>query len=379
MHYLGMCCIAKDEDHFLKEWLAYHALLGVERFYVYDNCSRVPIREILGEYADSGRVTIRRVQGNRMQLPVYDDCLESFRSECRWIAFIDLDEFICPMRDDDLRVLLSEFEPYAGLAATWHLFGSSGHLKRPEGLVLKNYTEAFEPQESFAVKCIVQPDKTVQALSPHHFRLKDGHYCVNEDHYPFAPGSHFTFSPGRLVRVNHYFLRSQQDYEEKMRRGGAAVKKEEEYRKMELFLGALDKPVREDRVIQRFIPRLEKAVAAPAMPPLTSSMPKDIGFEELLEAAVKFHEAGQTEKALACLCHGNPAHSEKADLWTLRAMLAWSAGNSARSEVFIRQALIREASRTAYNHLKTLLREKGLAEQALGIETMLKSYPDFFA
>ena len=28
MRYLALCCIVKDENMFLKEWLAYHALLG---------------------------------------------------------------------------------------------------------------------------------------------------------------------------------------------------------------------------------------------------------------------------------------------------------------------------------------------------------------
>ncbi len=378
MHYLGMCCIAKDEDPFLKEWLAYHAMLGVERFYIYDNCSQTPIKRLLGEYAGHDRVVVRRVEGRRMQLPVYDDCLKSFGAECRWLAFIDLDEFICPMQDDDLRPLLAEFEPYAGLAATWRLFNSSGHLKRPEGLALRNYTQAFAQQESFAVKCIVDPARTAQALSPHHFRHSPGECCVNEDHYPFAPGTHFSFSPGRLVRVNHYFLRSQQDYEEKMRRGGGATRAEDEYRKMDLFLGALEKPQVEDKAIQRFLPRLEKALKAPALPMPQPFLPTGTAYEDIMRAAMGFLEAGQAEKAQACLCPARPEHREKADLWTLRALAAQSAGKTGRAEVFIKEALKREATHAAYNILKSLLEQKGLHEQAHGIEVMLRSYPEFF-
>lgn len=60
MRYLALCCIAKDEDPFLKEWIAYHSLLGVEHFFIYDNESRRPIREVLDGFTDSSRVTIRR-------------------------------------------------------------------------------------------------------------------------------------------------------------------------------------------------------------------------------------------------------------------------------------------------------------------------------
>lgn len=378
MHYLAVCCIAKDEDPFLKEWLAYHALLGVEHFYLYDNLSAAPIRTTLGAFADNGMVTIRRVPGTRMQLPVYDDCLASFGPQCRWIGFLDIDEFACPMRDNDLRVVLSEFEPYGGLAATWHLLNSSGHLKRPEGPVLKNYTEAFAAQESYQIKSFVQPARTVQALSPHNFRYKPGWFCANEDHLPVSPGMHCTFSKGRLLRINHYFMRSQQDFEEKLRRGRADATSPDMQHEMVMFLNGVQKPYVEDREIQRFLPRLEKALKADALPRPAPLLPAEADFETVMETAMAFQQTGQAEKALACLCCANPEYGEKGELWTLRALLASQQGRPERSEIFARQALAREASAAAMNHLRVLLRERGQEELAEAMSAILKRYPEFF-
>ena len=379
MHYLALCCIAKDEDHYLREWLAYHSLLGVEHFYIYDNCSAVRIRDLLGDFVDGSRVTIRRIEGQKMQLPAYDDCLQSFGARCKWVGFLDIDEFALPLRDNDLRVLLAEFEEYGGLAATWHLFGSSGHLSRPKGLVIKNYTEAFTVQESFQIKCFVQPSRTEQCLNPHHFRYLPGHYCVNEDHFPVSPKLQCTFSPGRRVRVNHYFLKSQQDFEEKLRRGRADTTDTNKAHAMIMFYDGAQKACTKDMEILRFLPGLETTMRKKKLPPPNPLLPVDVPTDALLESALAFNNAGQPAKALACLCHGNPEHEAKADFWTLRALLASTLQEPERSELFIRQALVREASETAHAHLRSLLEKRGRMDLAEGITTILRRYPGYFS
>ena len=46
MDYLALCLYVKDEDEaYLHEWVDYHSLLGVERFFIYDNLSQVSVRE----------------------------------------------------------------------------------------------------------------------------------------------------------------------------------------------------------------------------------------------------------------------------------------------------------------------------------------------
>ena len=379
MHYLAVCCIAKDEDHYLKEWLAYHALLGVEHFFIYDNCSKVLIRELLGDFCDGSRVTIRRIAGEKMQLPAYDDCLHSFGNFCKWIGFLDIDEFALPMQDNDLRVLLAEFEEYGGLGATWHLFGSSGHQTRPTGPVIKQYTDAFAVQESFQIKSFVQPARTEQCLNPHYFRYKPEYFCVNEDHYPVSPGLQCTFSSGNRVRVNHYFLKSREDFEQKVQRGGGAKGRSNTWHTMEIFDNALARETVTEKEILRFLPSLKKALRDNRLPLPNPILPEDIVTRELLETALAFSEAKANEKALACLCHANQEHTASADFWTLRAIVALSADQPERAEIFIRQALAREPSEAAYNLLRDLLGRKGRADLANGIQVMLSRYGEFFS
>ena len=37
--YLAICAIFRDEAPFLDEWIAFHRLMGVEHFFLYDNGS----------------------------------------------------------------------------------------------------------------------------------------------------------------------------------------------------------------------------------------------------------------------------------------------------------------------------------------------------
>jgi hypothetical protein len=74
MNYLTLCCIAKDETLYLKEWVDYHTLLGVERFIIYDNESTIPIRQSLADYLTDEYVTVIDVQGKGAQIPAYGHC-----------------------------------------------------------------------------------------------------------------------------------------------------------------------------------------------------------------------------------------------------------------------------------------------------------------
>lgn len=368
MYYLGLCCIAKDEDLFLKEWIAYHALLGVERFFIYDNESARPIHELLETFADKSRISVIRIPGRMAQVPAYQHCLDNFGSQCRWIGFLDVDEFALPMQDQDLRLTLSEFEPYAALAATWHLMSPSGHLRRPAAPVIKAYNQAFAAQESFHVKCFVQPAKTVQAHGPHSFFYKEGECAVNEEGYPLPPVNHYTFALGRKIRVNHYFVRSQQDFADKLRRGRADGSSAVDWT---MFYEAAAKAWVEDEAMLRHVPALEAALARDRLPPMPARLPARTPYEELMEAAMAMAAAGKTDKAQALLCGCGPEVESKAEYWLLRSLLAGRSGHGDREAVFLRQAMLRDTLPEAFARQAELFRSQGRNDLALAINTML--------
>ncbi|MCX6066448.1 MAG: glycosyltransferase family 92 protein [Chloroflexi bacterium] len=219
MDYLNLCLICKDENDYLPEWLDYHILMGVDRFYIYDNGSQVSLRETLKEYIEYGWVIVVDIPGKAMQLYFYDHCLQTFGAYTYWLGFIDLDEFLVPKTSLNLKELLKDYEAFGGLAVSSLFFGSNGHQIRPAKGQIASYTrrthETFKENE--LVKCIIQPRMVLFPNSPHDFSFKDGAWCVNEG-FLRVDGQYFPNYTNK-IQLNHYFCRSEQEIELKMSRG----------------------------------------------------------------------------------------------------------------------------------------------------------------
>ena len=86
----------KDEGSYLVEWLEFHKLVGVERFFLYDNTSTDNTIDVLRPYIESGEVIYHYWPHKPGQMSAYTHCLNNHRYDSEWIAFIDLDEFNLP-------------------------------------------------------------------------------------------------------------------------------------------------------------------------------------------------------------------------------------------------------------------------------------------
>ena len=58
LHTLALCTIVHNEAWYLEEWIAYHLLLHVDHFYVYDDESTDIIAKVLAPYIKQGMLII---------------------------------------------------------------------------------------------------------------------------------------------------------------------------------------------------------------------------------------------------------------------------------------------------------------------------------
>ncbi|WP_297670184.1 glycosyltransferase family 2 protein [uncultured Desulfovibrio sp.] len=253
--YACICAIARDEDpEDLKEWLWYHLGLGFERAIIYDNNSRKPIATTLAAEVAAGLAEVVPFpQREAPQLSAYFHALRQWKGRCRWLAFLDIDEFFVPLAAPagtkgrskggvpDVRDILAMYEPFAGIAAHWLMMGSSGHVRRPPGGAVRNYRQALRLESQY--KSVVRPEKTLRPLSPHHFAFTPGACAVNEDGFPVT--EHLSYPTARFLRINHYYYKSQEDYARKILRGTATPLKSGT-RKMDAFYAQLNCPTRTD-------------------------------------------------------------------------------------------------------------------------------------
>ena len=138
---IGFCTIFKDESPFLKEWLDYHLLIGVEHFYLYNNNSSDNYLEILTPYIDKGIVTLIEWPETPGQLSAYKHWLTNYKDEVKWVSFLDVDEFYCPIKDINLKDWIKKYEKYPVLLVYWRFFGASSKIEHDDNsFVIEQYT-----------------------------------------------------------------------------------------------------------------------------------------------------------------------------------------------------------------------------------------------
>jgi hypothetical protein len=184
-HYLSICVIMKNETEYIEEWIEYHKLVGVEKFYIFDNESEDNLKEILQPYIKQGIVDYISYPGIGRQSEMYRDCIIKYKNKTRWIAFIDADEFIVPVKKKTLPEFLKDFEEYDGIEVNWLIYGSNGHKTKTDGLVMERFkTHApFDFSVNKHVKSIVNPKKVKSTVIAHYFfylenKVVDSNYNI---------------------------------------------------------------------------------------------------------------------------------------------------------------------------------------------------------
>ncbi len=228
---IAICAIVKDENEYLDEWIAYHKSIGINNFILYDNESAIPVNSSIKDHEG---VLVIPIMGKYMEGTAYMRCIRNFKNNFNWIAFIDADEFIVMNESININEALKEYEceHVGGLGINWRFFGTSGHITKPDGGVIKNYTHCIPKANEISdhIKSIVHPRKVVSLITAHAFTYKPDYYCVNELRQAInntdIAGNSFSPHSSTKFQINHYFTKSSAEWYNKMRRGRADYPKE---------------------------------------------------------------------------------------------------------------------------------------------------------
>jgi Glycosyltransferase family 92 len=211
---------------YLREWIEFHRLVGVERFYLYDNLSTDDHHTVLEPYVASGIAVV-----HERPVPFSFDalvetarqCMSEHRDDARWISFLDVDEFLFSPTSRPVAEVLRDYERWPAVYVQRLNFGSSGHVTRPSGFVIENYLTRRRRSPHHwiwgQVKVIADPKRVERCDSPHFYVYSDG-VGVDEQKHPIDGGRSGRDSGPPIsferLRVNHYVTKSEQEYEEKL-------------------------------------------------------------------------------------------------------------------------------------------------------------------
>lgn len=234
--YLSLCCVAKDEPD-IREWVEYHHDMGVGKFYLFDNNSSIPLINYIQDYVASGLVEYSVFthlsypdmlkEHQTGQVYIFDKCLQDFGHRHTFMGFIDSDEYINVVNKSlSIIDILKSYESYGALTLNWMMFGTSGHVTRPTGGVLASYSKCYA---TYTVKALVNTNYTIASnrQNPHQFLYSNGKKAVdtnlhivssahNPPGYVDPPMNSTLF---KVIYINHYNTRSEEDFKSKVSRG----------------------------------------------------------------------------------------------------------------------------------------------------------------
>lgn len=263
---LAICTAFKNEAPFLDEWIRFHRSQGVDHFFLYNNFSTDNFATVLATHMDYVTVIdwpVSFKEGGQLRAMLH--AIESTGESYRWLAIIDIDEFLFGANQPLAEELRNE--PFANVdqvLVNCINYGSSSIGSLPSGSLLKRLVHRaplWWPRNSQR-KCIVNPRAVDQITTIHEMKLTKLSLHANGDGKIVRPshvrrhrrgfgrvrtirrnlsklifqvpalvrlipstlmllmtpyeGGNQTFLDGvSRIRINHYVVRSRESYEEK--------------------------------------------------------------------------------------------------------------------------------------------------------------------
>lgn len=275
---LAIAAVFQDEAPYLKEWIEFHRMVGVQYFVLADDRSSDDFARVLEPYIAAGEVELLALpcpaalqeQGwTTYQTAALQALCERLRGVARWVALVDIDEFIVPSGDETLPALLRDHEALGALYVRWEPFGTSyvAALGATDLLTERMRLKwRFTPGHDMLGKSIVKPHR-VQSAGIHRCALVRGY-----DYSDTNPGM---ASPTARLKVHHYWSRDE-DFllRVKLPRTGRIKGWTYDAERIAFFKRLFnDVP---DDTMTRFIPELRRRVfgaAAPRRPAVARRIP----------------------------------------------------------------------------------------------------------
>lgn len=221
---LVVCAVFENEAPYLPEWLAYHHLVGVEHFVLYDNGSTDDPALAIRHSPLAKDVTLIRWPQRPGQAAAYRHFIDIFAPGFEWVAFLDVDEFLLPLNSRNVADALERQSTAAAVLVQRRVFGPGAWQEPPPGLVIENYDRRADDDfpANRHVRTIARCSELQDVTpNPNEFRVS-GPVFDTAGH--LAPNSAIQAQTchENLV-INHYYTRSRRDWLAKLQRINAAA------------------------------------------------------------------------------------------------------------------------------------------------------------
>lgn len=236
MAYLTLGSCLKNEESYMLDFVKYHRYVGVERFVFFDR-NYEPLYRILGQESDVEIISFPDAPGNIHQ-EAWGRLIGYNQGKTKWLALIDADQALVPVKTEDVKKVLRDYEEFASLQLNWKTFGSSFKQTREPGSVYERFLLCADntSQYNLPTQFICQPDRTlaIKTAEPHYPFLPPNEVSVNTNKIPIDankvvpmnPSTPLTFNVPPLddiMWVAHYSNKSKEEWLAKNSKGRADI------------------------------------------------------------------------------------------------------------------------------------------------------------
>ncbi|WP_375173452.1 glycosyltransferase family 2 protein [Pseudooceanicola sp.] len=303
MRVTAVTCV-KNEGPFLIEWIAFNRLIGVTDFLFYSNDCTDATDRMLDALADAGVVTHlpNPAEGRNYQMEALKDAREqALVAEADWVWIADVDEFLnIHVSDYTIPALIEACGNPQAISVHFQMMANGGVEAFEDRPVIAQFHRSHNPdiwcgEFAIEVKTLVRRDFPLQYYGAHRpfFPVKkvrakptwtDGSGRPVPPRFLVAANARRirkfpAAGARRLATLNHYALRSLDSYLVKNDRGDV---NRENRAFDDSYWRERNDVAYEDRSILRYLPALEREIAA------LKALP---GVSALHEEACDLHRA----------------------------------------------------------------------------------------
>lgn len=202
-YYLSLASPFRDEARFLKEWIEFHLIVGVQHFYLFNHLSKDNYKEVLKPYIDMGVVDLIETahceepsndsEWYRFQFSCYNRAVELSKLDSEWLIICDSDEFYFPTNEFYLSSALKQYDDRCGVIIEWLRYGSNNVDIIPDDKLMIECILKRGDHDNY-VKTIVKPRYVGRFSCPHIPTMKSGYRLV-------------PMGETKTLRCNHYWAR----------------------------------------------------------------------------------------------------------------------------------------------------------------------------
>lgn len=231
-----LCCIARLENRYIREFVEHYKKIGVDNICLYDNNfdGEEDFNDVIFDYIESGFVILHDFRNRKYaQFDSYNHCYVNYRNEYDWVMFFDIDEFLILRNHQTIKEFLSQdkFAEYQAVHVKWKIFDDNGVVHDDGRPVMERFTNeaigtdpAYMKRENTHIKTILRGNLGILKFDNPH--APKGHHsykacCADGSQHGFTTffSSHYCED----AELYHYTTKSISEYIMKIKRGSAAT------------------------------------------------------------------------------------------------------------------------------------------------------------